>query len=69
MNKLSYICNLSLFQRNRTKNLNMERPKMLNFIARLYQSGWGISVSLKGVDLSIPSCQFISNRSVMNVQS
>ena len=33
------------------------------------QSGWGMSVSLKGVNLNIHNCQFISNRSMMNVHS
>ena len=34
-----------------------------------YQGGWGMSVFLRGVILSIPNCQFISNPSMMNVQS
>ena len=52
MHNLSFMYALSIFQQYRTlKNRNFERPKMSKLLLDYNnQSGWGMSVSLKGCE-------------------
>ena len=57
----------------RKRNRNFERPKTLNFITSYSNQGrWGMHYLERGVNFSIPNCEFISyyqNRSVMMCNS
>ena len=72
MHNMSFVNALSLFQHNQTeKNRNFERPKMLNFYCQtiVIRVGGVCRYLERDVNLSIPNCQLISNRSMMNLQS